>query len=63
MASHYLIDRRQISVLNVATILSEVHRYTIGACLFRHDDGIGRTWVARASGLPQRGDVINIHAE
>jgi len=63
MASHDLIYRRQISVLNVTTILSQVHRYTVGACLFRHDDGIGGTWITRASGLPQRSDVINVHAK
>jgi len=63
MRAHDLIDRREIVVLNVTAIFPEMHRNTVGTRLLHHNDRVRGAWVARASGLPQRSNVVDIYAE
>ena len=63
MRAHDLVDFIEIVILDMPAILAQVHGNAIGAGVLGNVRSLGRTRVARAARLPQRRDVIDIHAE
>ena len=60
MGVHYRVDRNDIAILNMATILAQVDRNTVGAGLFNYRGRFRGTWVWRAPRLPQGCDMVDI---
>jgi hypothetical protein len=60
---HRASQHLQIPVLDVASVLAEVHGDCIGTAQLGQGGGPHRIGLHRVSGLTDRGDVININAE
>ena len=56
-------DRRQVLVLDMASIFTQMQRDAVGARLLGHERSIDRIRIAGAPCLAQRGDVIDIYAQ
>ena len=53
----------EVVILDMATILAQVHGNTVSAGILRHQGGDDWIGIVGAPGLPQGGDVVNVDPE
>ena len=63
MCTHDLVDLLEVVVLDMPTILAQVHRNAVGTGPLRQMGRFRRTRIRRATRLPKRGNVVYVDAE
>ena len=63
MCAHDLLDRRNVAVLDVTSVFTQVHGNAVGARRFGHHGRLRRTRIACTARLSQRRNVVDIDPE
>ena len=63
VGAHTFFQSLDIGVLNMASVLPQMSRYSIRPCRFTDRRRLNGIRLLRAPSLPQRGDVVNIDIE
>src|SRR5690606_9110056 len=60
---HHFLEQPDVALLNMPTVLAQMHGNTIGARLLRLDGGLHRIRIAGPTGLTQGRHMIDIHTK